>query len=107
MPTLRDSPCPSGRPAEQNLAMGAKVVAAGLFAAWAIHDLEEIAGTRYWRRQVIPRLRARYPAVPEAVWRTGEVETIQMAIAVSLVGVPVAVASVRGVGTGGRSPLFQ
>jgi uncharacterized protein with HXXEE motif len=87
--------------------VGSKVIAAGLFAAWAIHDLEEIVGTRYWRRTAIPRLRARYPAVPEAVWRTAGVETSQMAIAVSLVGVPVAVASARGAGTGGRSPLFQ
>jgi hypothetical protein len=89
------------------IAMASKVIAAGLFVAWAIHDLEEIVGTRYWRRRAIPRLRARYPIVPEAFWRTAEVETVQMAIAVGLVGVPVVVASARGVGTGGRSPLFQ
>ncbi len=41
-------------PAEQNLAMGSKVIAVGLFAAWAVHDLEEIVGTRYWRRKAIP-----------------------------------------------------
>ena len=74
--------------------MGSKVIAVGLFAAWAVHDLEEIVGTRYWRRKAIPRLRARYPTVPDAVWRTAEVETVQMAIAVSQVGVPVAVSSV-------------
>jgi hypothetical protein len=97
----------SGRPAQQNLAMESKAVAAGLFAAWTIHDLEEILGTRYWRGRAIPRLRARYPNLPEAVWRTAEIETVQMVIAVSLVGVPVAVASMRGARTGGRSPLFQ
>ncbi len=53
--------------------MGSKVIAVGLFAAWAVHDLEEIVGTRYWRRKAIPRLRARYPTVPDAVWRTAEV----------------------------------
>jgi len=34
--------------------MGSKVIAVGLFAAWAVHDLEEIVGTRYWRRKAIP-----------------------------------------------------
>jgi uncharacterized protein with HXXEE motif len=83
------------------------VIAAGLFGAWAIHDVEEIVGARYWRCEVIPRLRARYPAIPEAVWRTAGAGTAQTAIAVGLVGVPVAAASVRGASTGGHSPLFQ
>jgi hypothetical protein len=87
--------------------MESKAIAAGLFATWAIHDLEEIFGVRYWRTRAIPRLRTRYPRVPEAVWRRAEIETGQMAIAVSLVAIPVGVISVRGVGTGGRSPLFQ
>lgn len=87
--------------------MVSKAVAVGLLASWAVHDLEEILGTRYWRNKAIPRLRTRYPKVPEAVWRTAEVETVQMAVAVGLVGVPVAIASLRGVQTRGHSPLFQ
>jgi hypothetical protein len=37
------SECHGGHPAKQSL-----------FAAWAIHDLEEIVGTRYWRRKAMP-----------------------------------------------------
>jgi hypothetical protein len=36
-----------------------KSVTYGLFAAWAVHDLEEIAGAAYWSRRVVPKLRRR------------------------------------------------
>ena len=87
--------------------MRSRAIAAGLFVAWAVHDLEEVLGARYLRLRVIPRLRARHPGVPAAAWRTAEIGTAQMAIAASLVGVPVAAASIRGAGTGGRSAFFQ
>jgi hypothetical protein len=90
-----------------NAGMKSNTIAAGLLVSWAIHDLEEILGARYWREVAIPRLRARYPAVPDAVWRRAEVETAQMAIAVGLVGIPVGIAAFRGVSTKGGSELFQ
>jgi hypothetical protein len=87
--------------------MGPRGVAAGLFLAWAVHDIEEILGTPYWRDRVVPRLRERYPRVPAAVWRAARVDTDQMAVAVGLVAVPVAVAAACGVATNGRSRLFR
>ena len=87
--------------------MVSKTIAAALFVSWAVHDLEEIVGTRYWRNRTLPRLRARYPTVPQSVWRRAEVDTAQMAIAVGLVAVPVGVAAIRGIRTDARSPLFQ
>lgn len=83
------------------------MVAAGLFVSWALHDLEEILGMRHWTHRVVPRLRARHPWVPEPVWAAVSNETGRMAVAVSLVGVPVALAAARGARTEGRSALFQ
>ena len=100
----RVTAAPTGR---QNRTMGPKAIAAGLFLAWAVHDLEEILGTPYWRDDVVPRLRQRYPRVPAAAWRAARIDTDQMAVAVGLVAVPVAAAAAYGVATGGRSPLFQ
>ena len=41
----------------------------GLLAAWAVHDLEEVASMPGWARGHVPGLRQRYPHVPEQVWR--------------------------------------
>ncbi|WP_405840311.1 HXXEE domain-containing protein [Streptomyces sp. NBC_01518] len=41
----------------------------GLLAAWAVHDLEEVAAMPGWARGHGPGLRQRYPHVPEQVWR--------------------------------------
>ncbi|MEU4222432.1 HXXEE domain-containing protein, partial [Actinoplanes sp. NPDC026623] len=87
--------------------MGPKAIAAGLFVAWAVHDLEEILGTAYWRDTVVPRLRERHPRVPAVTWRAARIGTDQMAVAVGLIAVPVAVATAYGVATDGRSPLFR
>lgn len=84
-----------------------KSVTYGLLAAWAVHDLEEIAGAAYWSRRVVPRLRRRHPRVPDRVWRTAAVDPTTMAKAVGLMGVAVAGAAIAGERTGGRSPLFQ
>jgi hypothetical protein len=87
--------------------MGPKAIAAGLSVAWAVHDLEEILGTPYWRDKVVRRLQERYPRVPVTAWRAVRIDTAQMAVAVGLVAVPVAGAAAYGAATGGRSPLFQ
>ncbi|MEK8142625.1 HXXEE domain-containing protein [Streptomyces sp. M10(2022)] len=39
----------------------------GLFAAWAVHDLEEPATMARWTRRAGPRLQERFPAVPDQV----------------------------------------
>ncbi|EHN75623.1 integral membrane protein, partial [Streptomyces coelicoflavus ZG0656] len=58
-------------------------VTLGLLAAWALHDLEELATLPGWWRRNLPALRERYPAVPEAVWRrAGSVDGREFAVAV-------------------------
>src|SRR5947209_6323050 len=84
-----------------------KAVTYGLCAAWAVYDLEEIAGAAYWGRRVVPKLRRRHPWVPDRVWRTAAVDPTAMAKAVGLMGLAVAGAAIVGERTGGRSPLFQ
>jgi Protein of unknown function with HXXEE motif len=84
-----------------------KTVTYGLFAAWAVHDLEEIAGVVYWSRRVVPKLRRRHPWVPDRVWRAASIDPATMAMAVGMMGLAVAGAAIAGERTGGRSPLFQ
>ncbi|WP_077798867.1 HXXEE domain-containing protein [Streptomyces sp. JHA26] len=80
----------------------------GLLAAWALHDLEELATVPGWWRRHLPGLRERYPAVPEAVWRrAGAVEGREFAAAVGAMAAVVASASVAGRLTGGRSAAYQ
>ncbi|MEU2790691.1 HXXEE domain-containing protein [Streptomyces sp. NPDC007100] len=80
----------------------------GLFAAWALHDAEEVAFGPRWIRDRLPELRKRFPSVPERVWRamegTGQRE---FTVAVGAMAVIVAAASVHGHRTGGRSAFFQ
>lgn len=83
-------------------------VTLGLLAAWALHDLEELATVPGWWRRNLPALRERYPAVPEAVWRrAGSVEGREFAVAVGAMAAVVASASVAGRLTGGRSAAYQ
>jgi hypothetical protein len=56
---------------------------------------------------VVPRLRERHPWVPSVAWRATRIGAGQQAVAVGLVGIPVAVAAAYGVATDGRSPLFR
>ncbi|MGV9628298.1 HXXEE domain-containing protein [Streptomyces sp. NPDC003487] len=83
-------------------------VAAGLFAAWALHDAEELAAGPRWVRRSLPRLRERFPAVPERAWRQLEaVDEREFPLAVAFVGVCVAAASAAGHATGGRSAFYR
>ncbi|MFJ8810185.1 HXXEE domain-containing protein [Streptomyces sp. NPDC102490] len=83
-------------------------VTLGLLAAWALHDLEELATVPGWWRRNLPALRERYPAVPEAVWRrAGAVDGREFAVAVGAMAAVVASASVAGALTGGRSAAYQ
>jgi hypothetical protein len=83
-------------------------VTLGLLAAWALHDLEELATVPGWWRRNLPALRERYPAVPESVWRrAGSVDGREFAVAVGAMAAVVASASVAGRLTGGRSAAYQ
>ncbi|MFK4147438.1 HXXEE domain-containing protein [Streptomyces sp. NPDC004065] len=83
-------------------------VTLGLAAAWALHDAEELAALPGWLRRNTPRLRERFPAVPEAVWRrTASAGGREFAAAVAVMGAIVASASAAGQLTGGRSAAYQ
>lgn len=80
----------------------------GLLAAWAVHDLEEVATMARWSRTRVPVLRARHPRVPDRLWRRLEaVDAREFATAVGVMGVVVAAASADGLRTGGRSGFYQ
>lgn len=83
----------------------ARVVCWGLFAAWAVHDLEEVLTATWWSRTTVPRLRA-------ADWPGWLVDslttsTADFAVAVLVVGAAVLLVSWHGARAGGRSPVFQ
>ncbi|MFF9818286.1 HXXEE domain-containing protein [Streptomyces sp. NPDC014006] len=80
----------------------------GLLAAWALHDLEELAAGPRWVRRSLPRLRERFPAVPERAWRGMEaVDEREFPVAVAVVGTFVAAASAAGHASGGRSAFYE
>ncbi|MDQ8701642.1 HXXEE domain-containing protein [Streptomyces sp. LHD-70] len=83
-------------------------VTLGLFAAWLVHDLEELATVPRWTRTRIPELRRRFPQVPERLWRSMEgMRGREFAVAMAGVGLVVASAAADGHRTGGRSAYYQ
>ncbi|MER6977927.1 HXXEE domain-containing protein [Streptomyces carpinensis] len=94
--------------AKANARQAGPAVTFGLLAAWALHDVEELAMLPGWLRRNTPVLRERFPVVPEAVWRrAGSMEGREFAVAVGLVGAVVATVSAAGHATGGRSAVYQ
>ena len=84
------------------------MVTFGLLAAWAVHDLEEVATVPRWVRSRAPELRERFPQVPAAVWRRLEsVDGREFATAVLVLGLVVTAAAADGHRTGGRSAFYQ
>jgi Protein of unknown function with HXXEE motif len=80
----------------------------GLLLAWAAHDLEEVLTFGPWTRAAVPRLRERFPQVPDRLWRTLEsTDEREFAIAVAIVGACMATAAAAGQRSGGRSRYFQ
>ncbi|MEX0170256.1 HXXEE domain-containing protein [Streptomyces sp. LMG1-1-1.1] len=80
----------------------------GLFLAWAVHDLEELACGPRWLRENLPGLRERFPGVPEAVWKAAEgVDDREFALAVGVMALIVGGAAVAGGRSGGRSAFYQ
>ncbi|MDI3404797.1 HXXEE domain-containing protein [Streptomyces cavernicola] len=83
-------------------------VTLGLFAAWLVHDLEELATVPRWTRTRVPALRRRFPQVPERLWRSMEgMHGREFALAVAGVGLVMASAAADGHRTGGRSAYYQ
>lgn len=79
----------------------------GLLAAWVIHDVEEVATMGGWLDRARPRLRARFPQVPDRVWDQLRVSPAQARIAIGAMGVVMTAAAARGARTGGRSGFYQ
>ncbi|MFI7609364.1 HXXEE domain-containing protein [Micromonospora sp. NPDC049366] len=79
----------------------------GLLVAWAVHDSEELVTMGGWLDRARPRLRARFPRVPERVWDGLRVSRTQARVAIGVMGAVVAAAAARGARTGGRSRFYQ
>ncbi|MFF9194806.1 HXXEE domain-containing protein [Streptomyces sp. NPDC014779] len=80
----------------------------GLFAAWALHDAEEVVYGPRWMREHLPELKERFPGVPERVWRAlGSVDEREFRAAVAVMAVIVGSAAVAGARSGGRSAFYQ
>jgi hypothetical protein len=88
-------------------AMVPKQATWGLLGAWAAHDLEELITMAPASRQIVARLRARYPQVPDGVWARLEVPPTQAAVAVGLVGAVITAAAAAGGRSSGRSAFYQ
>ncbi|HEX8863374.1 MAG TPA: HXXEE domain-containing protein [Actinomycetes bacterium] len=79
----------------------------GLLAAWAVHDLEELATMAPALRRIVARLRPRYPQLPDGVWERLEVSPAHVAVAIGLMGTVMTTAAVAGARSGGRSGFYQ
>jgi Protein of unknown function with HXXEE motif len=79
----------------------------GLFAAWAVHDLEELCTLAPSSRRIVARLRSRYPQIPGGVWERLEFSPAHTAVAIGLMGGVMAAAAAAGARSGGRSGFYQ
>jgi Protein of unknown function with HXXEE motif len=84
-----------------------KQVTWGLLAAWAVHDLEELATMASSSRRIVGRLQARYPRLPDGVWERLEVSPAHVAVAIGLMGTVMTAAAGAGARSGGRSGFYQ
>jgi hypothetical protein len=77
----------------------------GLFAAWLVHDLEELATMSGTSRVLMAQLPDRVPA--PASLRDHGLTNRHIAVGVATVGMIVATAAVRGYRTHGHSTFYQ
>jgi Protein of unknown function with HXXEE motif len=82
-----------------------RLATAGLFVAWLVHDLEELATMSDNSRTLVTRIQDWVP-VPASVRRRG-LTPRHVATGISAVGLMMAAATVRGYRTRGRSSLYQ
>ncbi|MFF7725794.1 HXXEE domain-containing protein [Streptomyces sp. NPDC008001] len=83
------------------------LVSWGLFAAWAANDIEEIFTMAPWSRAAVPRLKARFPSVPDRVWSRMEVTQPHASTAIGLMALLMAAAAAEGARTRGQSVVFR
>ena len=83
----------------------ARVLCWGLFAAWAVHDTEEVLTATWWSRNSMPRLRAE--GWPGWLVDSLATSTLNFAVAVVVVGAAVLLVSWRGAHAGADSPIFR
>lgn len=79
----------------------------GLFAAWAVNDVEELLTMAPWSRAAVPRLRARFPRVPARVWSRMELTQPHVNTAIGLMALLMAAAAADGARTQGQSAFFR
>lgn len=80
----------------------------GLFAAWALHDAEELATGPRWIREHLPVLRKRFPDAPESLWSLMEsVDEREFAVAVGAMATIVGAAAAAAAVAGHRSGFYQ
>jgi hypothetical protein len=82
-----------------------RLATAGLFVAWMIHDLEELATMSENSRALMSRLPEWIP-VPSSVRQRG-LSPRYVGTGIAAVGVVVAAATERGIRTRGRSAFYQ
>lgn len=102
--TDSNGPDPGGDPLRRPVPL---TVTAGLFVAWLLHDLEELATLPGWAGRHREQLRRTLPGVPASTWDRLDVSRRHTTAAIGLMGVLVAAASADGVWTGGRSTVYQ
>ena len=78
---------------------------AGLFVAWMVHDLEELATMSDTSRTLVQQLPDWMP-VPDSIRQQG-LTTRYLATGIATIGLIVAAAAVRGYRTQGRSAFYQ
>ncbi|MDI6101472.1 HXXEE domain-containing protein [Actinoplanes sp. NEAU-A12] len=85
--------------------MSRRLFCFGLFVAWAVHDVEEVATASWWSARTTPRLLADGwpPGLVEVVGST----TPRFALAAALVGVAVLSAALSGVRSDGHAAFFR
>jgi Protein of unknown function with HXXEE motif len=78
---------------------------AGLFVAWMVHDLEELATMTDTSRTMLQQLPDWMP-VPDSIRQQG-LTTRYLVTGIAIIGLIVAAAAVRGYRTQGRSAFYQ
>jgi hypothetical protein len=78
-----------------------------LFAAWALHDAEELATMAGWVDRARPRLEKNLPWIPARVWDRMSVSQEHATAAIGVMACVIGTAAARGAQTNGRSPFFQ
>ncbi|KIZ13855.1 hypothetical protein SNA_32470 [Streptomyces natalensis ATCC 27448] len=80
----------------------------GLFAAWALHDAEEVASGPSCIRENVPVLRERFPQLPEYIWEfMAAFDDREFRAALAVMALIVGAVAVSGYRSGGHSAFFQ